>query len=342
MRKQSIMNLWQQCFHDSEEFIQFYFEQKYRDEYSMLYTENGEALSAYLMLPYPLIWDGKTFMTSYISGACTAPQARNRGLMTYLLKKGFQQMYDNNVALSTLIPAETWLYEYYKQLGYATVFYKSTNLWQPIPITSSTYKIEIVTETFESITQESYTYFSKKMQDKPCYIAHTFEDYNTILGDLYLSGGKLILARQSLAPYSICGIALATCEETEITVKELLYDTLEIYNQLLTVATDYWKAPRAVCRTSCHFPTAQPYGMARIIHLNTLLQHYAATHPELEETLSVADNILPYNQGTFHISHGECQKTSDTLSNTATNITALPKKLFAFLDEQPYMNLMID
>lgn len=342
MRKQCIMNLWQQCFHDSEEFIRFYFEQKYQDENAMLYTENKEALSAYLMLPYPLEWNNTTFMTSYISGACTAISARNRGLMTHLLKKGFQQMYERKITLSTLIPAEEWLYKYYAKLGYSTVFYKSTNLWQPIPITTSACKIEIIDKEWQPVAQESYTYFSKKMQDKPCYIKHTLEDYKTILGDIYLSNGKFILARSLQPPHSICGIALTTSEETEMTVKELLYDTPEISHQLLTAAYNDKKPSHMVYRTSYNSQAAQPYGMARIIHLETFLQLYAASHPLVEESLCITDNILPANQGTFYISRGKCQKINSNPSSVAIDIASLPQKLFAHLSEPPYMNLMID
>ena len=342
MKRQSIMNLWQQCFHDSEEFIQFYFKRKYQDKNAMLYTENGEPLSAFLMLPYPFIWKGKTLMAAYISGACTDAKARNRGLMTHLLQEGFRQMHNDNIALSVLIPAEPWLYGYYAKLGYTTIFYKSTNLWQAISDITPNCKIEIIDKARQPVIQESYTYFLKKMQAKPCYIGHSFEDYQIILGDLYLSDGKLILARSQQAPYSLCGMALTTIEKGEMTAKELLYDTPEICNHLLATATNHWKVARAVYRTPYHIQTAQPYGMARIIHLETLLQHYAAIHPHIEETFCIADNILPSNQGTFHISHGECRKTDNTLSPSAIDIAVLPEKLFANLSEPPYMNLMID
>ena len=103
------MELWRRCFEDTDEFIRFYFERKYSDANSLIYEENGKALSALQMLPYPMRWENVTVNTSYISGACTLPDVRNRGFMTLLLQNALQEMYDRGIAFSTLIPAEDWL-----------------------------------------------------------------------------------------------------------------------------------------------------------------------------------------------------------------------------------------
>ena len=48
------MELWRRCFEDTDEFIRFYFERKYSNANSLIYEENGKALSALQMLPYPM------------------------------------------------------------------------------------------------------------------------------------------------------------------------------------------------------------------------------------------------------------------------------------------------
>ena len=42
------MELWRRCFEDTDEFIRFYFERKYSNANSLIYEENGKALSALL------------------------------------------------------------------------------------------------------------------------------------------------------------------------------------------------------------------------------------------------------------------------------------------------------
>ena len=54
------MELWRRCFEDTDEFIRFYFERKYSNANSLIYEENGKALSALQMLPYPMRWENVT------------------------------------------------------------------------------------------------------------------------------------------------------------------------------------------------------------------------------------------------------------------------------------------
>ena len=66
-----------------------------------------------------MTFEGEDIHTAYISGACTHPDYRNQGVMHELLSQAFARMLHNNVALSTLIPAEPWLFDYYGRSGYA-------------------------------------------------------------------------------------------------------------------------------------------------------------------------------------------------------------------------------
>ena len=52
--KEEVMSLWKTCFHDTDEFVRFYFERKYKEENALLWRdERGKAVSALQMLPYP-------------------------------------------------------------------------------------------------------------------------------------------------------------------------------------------------------------------------------------------------------------------------------------------------
>lgn len=45
--KREVMELWRVCFDDTEEFIQFYFDKKYKDENALVYwDEQGAAVAA--------------------------------------------------------------------------------------------------------------------------------------------------------------------------------------------------------------------------------------------------------------------------------------------------------
>ena len=117
------MDLWRLCFDDTEEFIRFYFSKKYKDENTLVYRDRqGDAVAALQMPLYPMTFAGTLLQTGYISGACTHPLARARGIMTKLLQEAFAVMRKRDVPVSTLIPANDWLYGYYEKMGYAAIF----------------------------------------------------------------------------------------------------------------------------------------------------------------------------------------------------------------------------
>ena len=90
--KQQVVDLWQECFNDSEAFVQLYFSTKYTEENTLVHIENGKVLSALQMLPYSMTCWGRELRISYISGASTWPEARGRGLMKDLLTEAFRIM----------------------------------------------------------------------------------------------------------------------------------------------------------------------------------------------------------------------------------------------------------
>ena len=106
MIREKVKNLWKLCFNDSEEFTELYFRLRYNNDINIAIQSGEEVIAALQMLPYPMTFEGEDIHTAYISGACTHPDYRNRGVMHELLSQAFARMLHNNVALSTLIPAE--------------------------------------------------------------------------------------------------------------------------------------------------------------------------------------------------------------------------------------------
>ena len=116
MIKEKVKALWKLCFEDSEAFIEMYFRLRYNNEVNIAIESGDEVISALQMLPYPMTFCGKQIQTSYISGACTHPDYRGKGVMKELLSQALTKMLHNNVILSTLIPAEPWLFDYYAHM----------------------------------------------------------------------------------------------------------------------------------------------------------------------------------------------------------------------------------
>lgn len=354
-KEQKIRTLWKSIFQDTDEFIRFYFDRKYRDDNALLYESGDLPVAALLMLPYPMNWGGRSWQTSYISGACTHPEFRNQGLMTRLLQDAFHQMHQRGIALTTLIPAEAWLFRYYGKLGYAPVFkYSIERELSPTPVP----EMEIVApEEFQpEFVARVYPYFRQQTETRPCTILHPLDDYMAITEEVYLSGGRLLVAYDP-ASGSPAGWAVAIPGEKEVLVKEILCDNETVKAALLQKVAQLWNTTAISCRIPPVDSQAHPYGMARIIHAQAFLEQLARCCPSLSCTLELSDPQLPVNTATYTLTNGQCLRNSSlpAVNLIQTDIMTLtqallgsPTRQFPPLWKQgalcthPYMNLMLD
>ncbi|MDE5612664.1 MAG: GNAT family N-acetyltransferase [Odoribacter sp.] len=350
------MELWKRNFQDTETFIQFYFSRKYSDNHALVYEENGKALSALLMLPYPMNWQGISLETAYISGACTLQEARNHGYMTQLLKEALATMHQKGVALSTLIPAEKWLFDYYGKLGYVTVFDYSTEKYQMNDAPEHPFVVHCPPAYDANFTQNLFPYFDQKMSGRTCCIQHPAEDYLAIVEETYLSGGRLATA-QTPGSASSQGWALAVPEQGIVRIKECFYESQQVRQVLCQYFSALWQNAPVEYRTLPQGKNSRHYGMARITNAGIMLQRIAQIHPNLSISISLHDTHLPANEGIYLLSQGECHKKEYQKMQTdiETDVPTLTKALLGYHPEQlprnladladrqtPFMNLMMD
>ena len=349
-KRQKAISLWKTCFDDTDEFVQFYFDRKYRDENTLLHEENGQAVAALQMIPYPMTWAGTTLQASYISGACTLPEARNKGIMTRMLAEAFRIMYRRGIDLSFLIPAEPWLYGYYRKTGYAPVFEHTWETYTPAVPASAVVSLNIPTAYSESLAKDCFPFFSREMQKRGCCIQHPYDDFVTILQDHYASGGHLLIATEKMENSFITGLAFALPAENEIQISEVLGESPEVRAQLLDAASRLWNGP-VIWKRPAQQGKSEKGGMARIIHAEKMLVRFAASHSHAEFTLQLTDPLLPDNNGYYTISGGYCYKKKniekensvymDIFTLTQALLGGLPEYP-AFPRQHPYLSLMLD
>ena len=216
-KKTKVKELWQLCFHDDERFVNLLFDNLYRDENTVCFEKGGEVTTALQMLPYRMSFGETSLDVSYISGAATRPEYRNRGLMGRLLKESFEIMRSRNIPLSALIPAESWLYDYYASKGYASVFFR-----QELNFSSAHRFYGDGYHRVAMSMDELYRFFDEQMRRRSCCIQHGREDFNVICGDIYLDGGDVVALADSQNRLS--ALVFVVPGDDAVFVKELLAD----------------------------------------------------------------------------------------------------------------------
>ena len=117
-----IRALWEVCFPDEGGFNDWFFAHYFDPARTLLSCEGDMLCAMVQMLPYQLTENGRQAEITYIYGACTDPAHRRQGHMARLLEHSFALDRQAGRAASALIPAEPWLFDFYRPFGYEPFF----------------------------------------------------------------------------------------------------------------------------------------------------------------------------------------------------------------------------
>lgn len=337
--KEELKELWRTCFtEDTEEFIQLYFEEKYTDHDTSVIMHRGKPVSALQRLPYTMTCRGEIIRASYISGACTHPSMRKYGLMTRLLGEAHTCMYKGGVIVSTLIPANEGLIEFYRKSKYTPIFEERNQKFESCTDKASKQCGGIsftTTGHTDGDTEEIFRFVYSRQLAMPSCILHTKADMHTIIADHELSGGEIWKGIGNNG--ETVSIAFVIAGQDELFIKEIVADS----DISLQSTIDFLSARYGNVKAVHHFPL----GMMRAINAFRLLELYAAGCSTRCAIEVYGDDTIKENNGIFVISNRKCHK-AETEAETANmryiklEISELPD--FIFGDEKPYMSLMLN
>ncbi|WP_099187374.1 GNAT family N-acetyltransferase [Tepidibacter mesophilus] len=112
---QEIKNMWRYCFGDTEEFMNYYFENKYKCENTLVVEDNDRIISSLQLNQYKIKINNDIYDTSYIVGVSTLPEARGGGVMSNLMRTTLNELYNKKQVISILMPID---YRLYRRFGY--------------------------------------------------------------------------------------------------------------------------------------------------------------------------------------------------------------------------------
>ena len=336
--KEQVKQLWRQCFHDSDEFVELYFRLRYDEQVNLAHTEDDEVTAALQMLLYPMTFFGRKIPVSYISGACTRPDKRGQGLMRSLLDEAHRRMMNDEILLSNLIPAEPRLFDYYARSGYAPVFRRRKETFQASVDTCLPDGFSLTDRYNEA---ELFAFLDRRLRQRMCYMQHTPDDLTAVVANLHLSQGAIYTLLYYSTPVAVAWAY--PNEEGGLLIAECVATAEQYRRMLLQAVCQQHHLPALTLLSAPDTPdSGEPYGMARIISAEPLLRLYAASHPDLSFSFRLEDNVLPQNNGTYHLVQGECDvdkeaETSDLPLLTPATLTAL-----LFADSPAGISLMLD
>ncbi|MEG2789594.1 MAG: GNAT family N-acetyltransferase, partial [Romboutsia sp.] len=113
--KNDVKAIWNYCFNDGEDFVNYYFNDKYSRFNTVVVDEGEEIVSSLQLNQYRIILNNKIYDASYVVGVSTFPQVRGRGYMRDIMKFTLKELYAKEQLVSILMPID---YRLYRQYGY--------------------------------------------------------------------------------------------------------------------------------------------------------------------------------------------------------------------------------
>lgn len=296
-RKGQVIDLWRTCFGDPEPFIQLFFEQVYRDEYTLTLERDGRVISALQILPYTLCYYGEMIPVGYICGVSTLPEERGKGYMKQLMAQAESELKSRGLALATLIPAEPWLFDYYARMGYTTAFDYAWKCYERRETADTSTDLFLQAEKLpDADVSALHTYLDRELRQRPICLLHTAADLQVNLIDFWQSGGGVFTLRDSTKKILGMAFVLYEADSNELLIKEWLIENEATAKGFMQQLLHYFQAERVLIKSPATIAAERhPFAMAHLVDPDTLCQAWLRHHPgstTMEELRAMPPQLL--------------------------------------------------
>lgn len=304
-KKDDVRHIWRECYKDSDEYLDMYFDRIYRDADAMTISVDGRMVSSLLSQPYKFWFYGQELPIAYLSGAVTRRSARGKGYMTSLVEQAIRAAYDRGDMLCALIPAHDYLYFFFDRFDFSTVFLSDTQRFTALHTfnSPSEYEYHAVADQY---SDEVFAAFERYERERPGGVLHSRRDFLNFLDDLAMrQDGTFVVVGRNDVP--IASMAWAMTSDDAVHVFEVL-------------GCDADARRAALCELRRRFPD-KPFrylapasnqsarqlhsrGMGRIVNVEMTLGAIAKANPEWRCSIRVHDRLIAENNHTFVVEGG--------------------------------------
>lgn len=300
--REDFKKLYSLSFSDSAVWVDWMMQRVYADsDLMMLHDERGRAVSAMLLRRYGWKMADSRLYASYVYAACTHPMARGLGHMGQLMREAIHRAADRGDAWVCLLPADTALYYYYEQFGFAKSVYVDRQRYTALHHFP-------VAEGYEAV-KPVYADFAALERSWGNTLLHSELDFDVVCEDILLDGGGVFaVAREG----KVEAMAFAVAEpQGHVQVKALFAPGGSVSpaaDAVLAQVRAQFGERMIVVDT---FPVApsnlqlMPKGMMRLTDAGAVLGAIAAANPKLKRTVRVTDPLLDCVSGYYVIEGGE-------------------------------------
>ena len=341
--KEVIKELWENSGVYSSDFTEWYFENMFLPENTVISAEEGTPMATFAVVPQKLRISGYEAETAYISGINILPEYKSREKNVI----GDMMIAVKDYLLSVVVPRD---YRLFEQCGWRTTYeYKQYNIKPsdipPYSARGRFLRADINSDTISALSKV----YQKFMQDKNAYTLRNKDEWKLILEDLYYNfGGRCVIYYDSDNNPAGYMLMIANCKK--LSVYEFAYCDRSAYESMMGFVRGH-DVEIAEIKVSandmgyldfCNNRSAvslHTFAMARITDVKKVLGIVAS---KLEDSfkIQVIDRLVEENNKTF-ILGGETVET-DEEPDVITDIGTLTQMFMGYLgvDDVCRLNLV--
>ena len=113
--KEQVISLWNYCFEDTAEFVDYYFENVYDKNNTIIIEEDSQILSSLQLNKHSIRLRNNDYNVSYVVGVSSKPEIRGLGYMKYLMTYTLRDLFKKGEIVSLLMAID---YRLYKRYGF--------------------------------------------------------------------------------------------------------------------------------------------------------------------------------------------------------------------------------
>lgn len=185
--KQNTKKLYEEVFsEDSKSFVDYYYEEKLKDNQIYAVEEDGEIQAMLHLNPYELAVNGSKKDVNYIVAVATRESYRKRGYMAGLLKQALNDMYADGETFTFLMPASESIY---LPFDFRTVCEQNRSYYDP---EEETEEGVVITDAVNTDAEEMAAYMEAQLtQSYQVYAKRSTAYYERLIKEYASDGGIL-------------------------------------------------------------------------------------------------------------------------------------------------------
>ena len=340
--KNNIIDIWNYCFDDGPKFTDYYFNDKYKHENTIVVEDDEEIVSSLQLSQYNLKLNDKIYDTSYVVGVSTFPQARGKGYMKHIMDFTLNELYRKNQLVSILMPID---YRLYRKYGYEHCYdqieyeidiadlsgFKSKGFLKKAKLDNINDLINIENNFLENLN-------GTIIRDKN-YYENLFKEVESEDGHIYIHEDEL---KDGYIIYFI--------NNENIFVRELYYNNLNALKGILRFLYNHNTQCKKVTISSpiddkirfilSNPKTAniklKPFMMGRVINFKKYLESLnIKSNENLSINISVKDDFIKENNKIFkiHLNNNKLNvESGDYIPDVEFNINTITQLAFSYIN----------